>query len=134
MRILTAVFILLMSTNAFAAVVVVHPSNQSDISLSEIKKLYLGKKASFDNGKPAKLATFNEGNDIRIMFNTNVLNKTESMYTGYWAKLTFTGQATPPVSLEDAEAMKQFVANNPNAIGIIDESMVDDTLRVVTKF
>ena len=135
MKTLFIIFILLFSTHAISgAVVVVHPSNDSQITLSDIKKLYLGKKSSFKNGVPATLAILKEGNDLRKMFNTNILNKSEAMYTGYWAKLNFTGQATAPLDFADSDSMKQFVANNPNAIGIIDDELVDDSVKVVANF
>ncbi len=127
--------LLLMTTNVAAeTVVVVHPSNTTEITLSDIKKLFLGKKQAFRNGNGAVLATLEEGNPIRKAFNTNVLNKTESMYVGYWAKLTFTGQATPPQEVSGSNDMKTFVANNPNAIGIMDQADVDDSVRVVAEF
>ena len=48
-----------------------------------------------------------------------------------WSRLIFTGKATPPKELPDAAAVKKAVATDPKAIGYIDKSEVDSTVKVL---
>lgn len=127
--------VLFLSFSSLAkSVVVVNSENQSKVTSSDIKKLFLARKGSFDNGDPAKLATLESDNEIRKEFNSMVLNKSESQYTGYWAKMRFTGRATPPVELESSQAVREFVATHKGAIGVMDKADVNDSVRIVFEF
>ncbi|GAB3001069.1 phosphate ABC transporter substrate-binding protein [Psychrosphaera aestuarii] len=128
-------FIFCFSCTSIAGnVVVINAENTAKISTSDIKKLYLGKKGAFSNGKKATLATLLAGNSIRESFNIQVLNKNESQYTGYWAKLSFTGRGIAPVEFTSSQEVKRFVSSRPNAMGIIDDKYLDSSLKVVLKF
>ncbi|MDA8621668.1 phosphate ABC transporter substrate-binding protein [Psychrosphaera sp.] len=116
------------------SVVIVNKDNNSKVSISDIKKLYLGKKGAFSNGNRAKLTTLAAGSNIRQSFNTQVLNKSEPQYAAYWAKMAFTGRAEPPVEYNTSEQIKAFVGSTPDAIGIIDETEVDGSVKVVLSF
>lgn len=115
-------------------VVVVNSQNNSEVTTADIKKLYLGKKGAFSNGNKAELATLNSGNGVRETFNSSVLNKSESQYTAYWAKMAFTGRGVPPKEFTSPAEVKAFVGSKPNAIGIIDDSLADSTVKVVLNF
>jgi ABC-type phosphate transport system substrate-binding protein len=43
----------------------------------------------------------------------------------------FSGKATPPKELGSAAEVKKFVAANPDAIGYIEKSAVDGSVKVV---
>ncbi len=48
----------------------------------------------------------------------------------YWNDQYFLG-TFPPVTLSSTEAVKRYVASDPNAIGYVEASSVDSTVRVV---
>ena len=48
-----------------------------------------------------------------------------------WSKLVFTGKATMPKEVGDNAGVKAALAANPKAIGYIDKSAVDATVKVV---
>jgi hypothetical protein len=48
-----------------------------------------------------------------------------------WSRLVFTGKASPPKELPDAAAVKKAVAADPKAIGYIEKSEVDSTVKVL---
>ena len=135
MKLIFLIIALALPMSAFAkSVVVVNSANESKVTSSDIKKLFLARKGSFDNGDPAKLATLESDSDIRKAFNQMVLNKSESQYTGYWAKMRFTGRATPPVELETSAAVRDFVSKHKGAIGVMDKADVNEQVRVVFEF
>ena len=43
----------------------------------------------------------------------------------------FSGKATPPKELGSSADVKKFVASNPDAIGYIEKSAVDSSVKVV---
>ena len=57
--------------------------------------------------------------------------KSESQLTSYWSKITFTGKGQPPQRESNDTSVKELVASNPNLIGYIDSSMVDDSVKVI---
>lgn len=134
LTILAVVLLLIPLSSIAGNVVIVNADNNSKVSISDIKKLYLGKKGAFNNGNKAELATLMSGSSVRLAFNSEVLNKSESQYASYWAKMAFTGRAVPPVEYNNSEQVKAFVGSTPNAIGIIDEKLIDGSVKVVLNF
>jgi hypothetical protein len=49
----------------------------------------------------------------------------------YWSKIIFTGRGQPPPSVSSDIEMRKRVSENPAAIGYIDRSLVDNSVRVV---
>jgi hypothetical protein len=50
-----------------------------------------------------------------------------------WARITFTGKGTPPKELKSDADVKAFVAADPKAIGYVDASAVDGSVKAVLK-
>jgi len=44
----------------------------------------------------------------------------------------FSGKSQPPKELPDASAVKKAVASDPKAVGYIDKSAVDASVKVLT--
>ncbi|GEB72236.1 phosphate ABC transporter substrate-binding protein [Pseudoalteromonas carrageenovora] len=122
------------SFGAFAEVaVIVNPSNANALDTDTIKKIYLGKTKSFDNGNKVNPATQN-GTAIADEFNSKVVGKSSSQLNAYWSKLVFTGKGTPPEKLDTDQAVIDFVAANADSIGYIDSSKATDKVKVVATF
>ena len=49
----------------------------------------------------------------------------------FWAKLIFTGRGRPPAVVSDREELIDRLIADPNAIGYIDSSYVDDRVKIV---
>lgn len=134
-KLIIAFVIACLSPVALAAnVIIVNPQNSNEITKKDVKRIFLGKKGTFADGKKALPITFAEGDDTRAVFLKSVLRKTESQYVSYWSKLVFTGAGVPPQEVKSMQEMKELVATNPSTIGYIDESLVDGTVKVVDKF
>ncbi len=111
--------------------VVVHCDNPiDDISLGELKRVYLGKSTSFVTGRPIVLA---ENNPLAAVFYENVAEMSLKRFRKYWMKVVFEGQyATPPVVFEHSSDLKEFVGRQEFAIGFLDFADVDSTVKVLT--
>lgn len=122
------------SLNTFAEVaVIVNPANANQLDANAIKKIYLGKSKSFDDG--VKVNPVNQdGNAIADEFNDKVVGKSGSQLNAYWSKLVFTGKGTPPEKLSNDQAVIDFVSSNTDGIGYIDSAKITDSVKVVGKF
>ena len=65
------------------------------------------------------------------LFYTKVTGKNSAQVKAAWSRLVFSGKATPPKELATAADVKKFVASNPDAIGYIEKSAVDASVKVV---
>ena len=124
----------LSSTLAYAEVaVIVNPSNSSQISDDDIKRIFLGKNKKFSNGNSVQAVNLQSGNAIRTDFEKQALGKSGSQVKAYWSKLIFSGKAKPLKELSSDSDVLSLVASTPNAIAYIDASKVDDSVKVVKK-
>ena len=129
-----AVSLLVFAQGVWADIaVVVHPSNGASLDQNAIKKLYLGKSKSFPDGNSAT-AVNQDGTPAFDEFNDKVVGKSSSQLNAYWSKLVFTGKGTPPDKLANDQALIDFVAANPGAIGYVSAASASDKVKVVATF
>ena len=126
---------LLVSTALWAeTAVIVNPANDAPITSDDVAKLYLGKTKAFPNGKSATPLERSEGSAIRLQFLEKIVDKSESQMKAYWSRLIFTGKGVPPNAVDSDKETKEIIAKDPGAIGYIDVTSVDDTVKVVLTF
>lgn len=126
-----AIFTVNANANADVVVIVSAKSTVTRLTAEQTAKIFLGKVENFPNDGSAVPVDQPEGSAARDEFYSKVTNKNSSQLTAYWAKVIFTGDGHPPKLLEDNVAVRTSVANNPNAIGYINKSAVDSSVRVI---
>ncbi|MCG8535693.1 MAG: phosphate ABC transporter substrate-binding protein [Pseudomonadales bacterium] len=114
--------------------IVVHPDNNSVLEKKDIVRLFLAKVKTFPDGEKATPIDQMEGTRARHEFLENLLGKSEDQLRSYWARLIFTGRVLPPRTANSDGEVKKLVAQNPELIGYIQASEVDDTVKVVATF
>jgi ABC-type phosphate transport system substrate-binding protein len=110
--------------NADVVVIVSAKSPTTRMTTEQVSDIYLGKSNALkpiDNGDKSS----------RAEFYSKVTGKDLTQVKTLWAKLTFTGKNSPPRELPTNEAVVKAVGANPNAIGYVEESAVDSTVKVV---
>jgi ABC-type phosphate transport system substrate-binding protein len=106
--------------------VVVNPkAAEATMSKEQIAQFFLGKSTAMT---PIDQA---DSSPIRAEFYKKVADKDAAQAKALWSKLVFTGKATMPKEVADNAAVKAAVAANPKAIGYIDKSAVDGSVKVV---
>jgi ABC-type phosphate transport system substrate-binding protein len=98
---------------------------------SQVADLFLGKTSRLPNGVQAVPIDQAEGLAARDEFYEKLLGRTAAQMKAYWSKIIFTGRGQPPPSVSNAVEMKKRISENPAAIGYIDRSLVDNSVRVV---
>ncbi|MDN4501646.1 phosphate ABC transporter substrate-binding protein [Alteromonadaceae bacterium BrNp21-10] len=114
--------------------IIVHPNNHSELDKISIARIFLGQSSMFSNGQQALPLNQNSTLAAATEFNQKVLNKSAARLKAYWSQLIFTGQGTPPVSVDSNAEVLALVEKNPNLIGYIDQTLVSDKVRVVATF
>jgi ABC-type phosphate transport system substrate-binding protein len=68
---------------------------------------------------------------IYVDFYKKAIGRDVAQVKAIWSTILFTGRGLPPKQLQDSEAVKKAVAANPNAVGYIEKSAVDASVKVV---
>ncbi len=125
--------ILLFAQPAIADVVVIVSAKSPVVNLSadQVAKIFLGKSTSFPNNDPAYPIDQPLGSAVRDEFYAKVVHKDASQLAAYWAKIIFTGEGRPPKLVAGDKAVVKIIADNPDAIGYIDSSALNHSVRAV---
>lgn len=112
---------------AMAEVVVVVNPNSPAASMTndQVAQVFLGKSTEM---KPVDQP---ESAPIRGEFYKKVTDKEASQAKAHWAKMVFTGKATMPKEVGNSADVKKAVAADPKAIGYIEKSAVDSSVKTV---
>ncbi len=102
-------------------VVIVNKSNPvENLSMEELKKLFLSDRSRWDTGKAVAPVILPPGTPERTAFLKMVCGMSDAEMSKYFMQAAFTGKsATPPKQVSSAAALKAFVAESPGAIGFV---------------
>ena len=62
------------------------------------------------------------------------MDKTLPEINSYWARLVFSGRASPPRQVQDDAEVIEIVSDNRGAIGYVDRSLVNEQVQIVFSF
>ena len=119
------------AAQAQVAVVVNPKSAAASMTADQVAGIFLGKTSTLPSGATAAAADQPEGSAVREHFYSKVAGKQAAQVKAAWSRLVFSGKATPPKELGSTAEVKKFVAANPDAIGYIEKSAVDGSVKVV---
>ena len=114
--------------------IIVHLSNNNSLTDKDIYRLFLGTKKTFPDGTLAIPINQKRGNQERISFLKVMLKKSPDQLRAYWATLIFTGRGTPPAEAKSSENVKKLISKNKNAIGYVDITALDGSVKVLRIF
>ena len=124
--VLAAVLAAVMAPAQAELVIIVNPQNPATrIFPSQAAQFFLGGSVQFT---PVEQA---DGSPIRAEFCKKVLEKSPDQVEAIWSKIVFTAKGKPPKQYKSSAEVKKAVADNVNAIGYIEKSAVDDSVKVV---
>lgn len=107
-------------------VVIVNPKNPATRMFgAQAGQFFLGQSTMFT---PVE---HNDSTPLRAEFYQKVLGKEPSQVKANWSKLVFTGKGTAPKEFGSSADVKKAVAADLSAIGYIEKSAVDDSVKVI---
>ena len=134
-RLLSMVMLLFgLALQAEAQEVVAVVSSKSPVTAldsAQVADIFLGKTTRFPDGSPATPIDLTEESALRERFYSQYTGKSPAQVKAHWAKIIFTGRGQPPRQATSTAEAKKLIAENPNAIGYIDASQVDNSVRVL---
>jgi ABC-type phosphate transport system substrate-binding protein len=111
------------------AVIIHVKNNVNSLTAKQVQDIFLGRTRLFPNGKFA--LPIDQASPLRAEFYQKLTTRPVEQINAYWARILFTGQASPPQQLPDDEAVLQTVRENEGAIGYVDKKHTDKTVRVL---
>ncbi|HBZ05389.1 hypothetical protein [Massilia haematophila] len=110
---------------AEVAVVVNPKAAEASMTKEQVAQFFLGKSTA--------MTPIDQPEDapVRAEFYKKVTDKDASQAKALWSKLVFTGKASMPKEVANSAAVKAAVAANPKAIGYIEKSAVDGSVKVI---
>lgn len=114
--------------------IVVNPSNPvENLSLVELRKIFLGERIRWPNGHRVIVAMLDSGFPERDAALREVYRMTESGYRDHFLKGRYTGDIPVlPKTLSSPEILRRFIFNAPGAIGYLRASDVNSSVKVVS--
>ena len=116
---------------AGVAVVVGAKSPASKLSADQVAPVFLAKTPTLPGAGQAVLVDQAEGSAIRDAFYSKVAGKSAAQVKALWSRLVFSGAAQSPKAVASGAEVKKLLADNPDAIGYIDSSEVDASVKVL---
>lgn len=112
-------------------VVIVNPgSHIHSLTRNQVIDIFMGRFRQLPTGATALPIDVADPAE-RQAFYQLLVHKDLAEIGSYWARLVFSGQATPPFRAPDGRAALQLVAANPDAIGYCYRSAVTGRVKVV---
>ena len=102
-------------------VVIVNSSNPvENLSLADLKKIFLSDRSRWDTGKSVAPVVQAPGSPERAAFLKIVCKMSDADFNKYFVQAAFTGKdVTPPKEVSSGRDVKSVVASSPGAIGFI---------------
>ncbi|MCH9698153.1 MAG: hypothetical protein K0U68_08630 [Gammaproteobacteria bacterium] len=126
MRRIICYLLLLVSANSVADISVITNINNGidSVSRQKVQDIFMGRSRSFPEGNFALPLDLNP---LRSEFYFKLTGRPVEQINAYWARIMFSGQASPPTMLPDEQTLLKTIRENTGAIGYIDSNHVDKT-------
>lgn len=126
--------LMLITTIAQADVVIIgHPAGPDSISVEQVRDIYLNRSRALPDGQRPTPYELPEGHPSREAFHNAVTGRSNTQLKAFWSQQVFTGKGQPPREASNDTVMKSSVALSPGGIGYIDDSLVDDSIKVILR-
>ncbi len=119
------------NTQPFMVVIGSPGLSVNSLTREQVRAIFLGKKSRLPSGEQVSVLAPQGDSSLKTRFYRDILGKTPRQVKIHWAKVRFQGKLQPPKHLVDDEAVKEAVAYSPGMIGIIRNTAVDDSVKVL---
>jgi phosphate transport system substrate-binding protein len=114
------------------AIVVNRSNSVDDLSMPELRRIFLGERSHWPNGRRITLVMRESGEPERTAILKDVCQMNEGELKNHFLHGLFTGEIlVSPKILATPVGVRKFVFNVPGAIGYLRLSDVDNTVKVV---
>src|ERR1700758_2434837 len=113
--------------------IIVNQSNPAEnISLEELRKIFLGERSHWPNGRRITLVMMGPGQPERKIVLRDICHMGENDFSRHFLHGLFTGEVfVSPKTLASPVGVRKFVFNVPGAIGYVRKADVDSSVKVI---
>jgi ABC-type phosphate transport system substrate-binding protein len=111
------------AAQADIAVIVNSKNAGLNLSRSAVGDIFLGRTNTLPNGNSVRPIDLNNREETRSSFYRLVAEKNAAEMNVYWSRLNFVGRGSPPMVLQNDQAVIDFVKGNTTAIGYVNASL-----------
>lgn len=104
------------------------------LSRDETIDLFLGRNRQLPSGTTAQPLDLSAAQADREHFYAKLTGKGMSEINAYWARLMFTGRATPPTQVRNQEEAVSMVSENRSAVAYVERSKVTPNVKIIFDF
>lgn len=112
-------------------VIVNRKSGVNKMSREEVINIFLGRNRQLTSGVTALPLDLPSTLLEREQFYLRLTGKGISEINAYWARLIFSGRASPPTLVRSQGEAMQMVINNSRAVGYVARSKVEPSVKIV---
>ncbi|WP_373513254.1 hypothetical protein [Persicitalea sp.] len=128
-------FLFLMATQAHAqqslSVIANQEGAPAELSSKELKSVFRGEKQRWDAGNKILIALMKTNTKLGLTVCDKVYGMKPDQMNKYWLALVFQGKVSAPYYFNSTTDLQNFIAQNPGAVGILDESVDTSEIKTV---
>lgn len=114
------------------AIIVNQANTVDDITLKELRTVFLGERSHWPNGRRITLVMMDPGVPERKAVLRDICRMNETEFSRHFLQGLFTGEVfVSPKTLSSPTGVRKFVFNVPGAIGYVRASDIDGTVKVI---
>jgi hypothetical protein len=114
------------------AIIVNHTNPVDNLSFSELRKVFLGRRSHWPNGRRIAVAMLDYGQPERETVLKDIYQMDDNGFRNYFLRGRFRGEVfVSPKTLASPTIVKKFVFNAPGGIGSIRANEVDASVKVL---
>ncbi len=104
----------------------------ANLSLAELRKVFLGERAHWPNGRRITLVMMEPGKPERTALIRELCQMTEGEFSRHFLHGMFTGEVfVSPKTLASPVGVRKFIFNVPGAIGYVRTTDIDSSVKVL---
>lgn len=104
----------------------------AELKLTELKSIMMGEKQRWRNGNKIVIGLMKTNTPVGKTVSEKIYNMSPDEVRKYWLALVFQGKADAPTFFNTPNELQAFVADNPGAIGIVEQAMPGSNITVVS--
>jgi ABC-type phosphate transport system substrate-binding protein len=103
----------------------------SSLNFSELKSIFMGEQQRWRSGTKITIALMKTNTAAGKNTSETIYGMSSDELNKFWLALVFQGKAAAPNFFNSASELENFVAQNPGAIGIVDEVAANDEIKTI---
>lgn len=103
----------------------------AELKMTELKSILMGERQRWRNGNKILIGLMKANTSAGKSTSEKIYNMNPDDVKKYWLALVFQGKADAPVFFNTVSELQAFVADNPGAIGVVDQPTTGYNTTVV---